>query len=98
MVRRHWKRKYPASLKTQTYLNGFFSFQIKRLCYCYLKYVVNCITLRAAIMSYVFALQIQIKRTRQSKHDISIHLLFKKCGLPFSGMDLLIPTFGNTTA
>lgn len=98
VVRRQWERKYPASLKTQTYLNGLFSFQIKRLCYCYLKYVVNCITLRAAIMSYVSALQTQIKRTRHSKQDISIHLLFKNCGLPFSGMDLLNATFGNTIA
>lgn len=97
MVRRQWKRKYPASLKTQTYFNGLFSFQIKRPCYCYLKYVVNCITLRAATMSYVSALQTQIKRTRHSKHDISIHL-FKKCSLPFSGIHLLNPTFGNTIA
>lgn len=88
--------KDPVTLKTQTYLNSLFSFQIKKLCYCYLKYVVNCI--RATIMNYVSALQTQTKRTRKSKQDISVHLLLKKRGLLFSGMGLLNLTFSNTIA
>lgn len=66
--------------------------------YCYLKYAVNCITPRAAIMNYVSALQTQTKRPRRSKQDISIHLLLKKRGLLFSGMGLLNPTFSDTIA
>lgn len=93
-----WKTNYPTTLKTQTYLNGLFSFQIKRLCYCYLKYAVNSVILRATIMNDVSALQTQTERTRHSKQDISIHLLLKKCGLLFSGTGLLTPTFSNTIA
>lgn len=88
----------PNTLKTQTYLNGLFSFQIKRLCYCYLKYAVNSVTLKAAIMNDVSALQTELERTTHSKQDISIHLLLKKCSLLFSGVGLLRPTFSSTIA
>ena len=90
------EEELPRHSENPDILELFIFFPDQKPAHCYLKYLVNCVTLRVAIINYVSALQTQTKRARHSKQDIPIYLLLKKCGLLFGGMGLLKPTSSNT--